>query len=105
MSKATETAEAVEATAKKTEVAPVQQIAEPKIYIGPTIPGVARNNQVFEGGILPNSLTEKKGEIPAIGALIIPVSKLATAEMQLRTENSNLNVLFKKTLNAIQKGE
>lgn len=104
MSKATEKAETTE-TATETKVAPVQQIAEPKIYIGPTIPGVARNNQVFEGGILPSALTEKKKEIPAIGALIIPVSKLASADMQLRTENSNLNIFFKKTLDAIQKGE
>ena len=103
MSKVTEKTETA-VMAETPEVAPVQQ-KEPKIYIGPTIPGVARNNQVFEGGVLPKALTEKKETIPAIGALIIPVSKLGTADQQLRIENSTLNVLYKKTLDAIQKGE
>ncbi len=74
----------------------------PRVYIGPDIPG-AKQYTVFNNG-LPESLKEKAKEKPFFNSLIIPVGKLAQASMELNTEGSTLNILFKKAVKEIQEG-
>lgn len=74
----------------------------PRVYIGPDIPG-AKQYTVFNNG-LPESLKEKAKEKPFFNSLIIPVGKLAQASMELDTEGSALNILFKKAVKEIQEG-
>lgn len=75
---------------------------EPRIYIGPGIPG-AKQYTVFNNG-LPKSLKEKAKEKPFLNSLIIPVGKLAQANRELDTEGSALNILFNKAVKEIQEG-
>lgn len=75
---------------------------EARVYIGPGIPG-AKQYTVFNNG-LPKSLKEKAKEKPFFNSLIIPVKKLAQASVELETEGSALNILFKKAAKEIQEG-
>lgn len=83
----------------------VTEETKPLIYIGPTVPGIARNNQVFTNGELPKELTVKIEEETAIKALIIDVDQLAKADQQIKKENTALNVFYKKALRHLKKGE
>ncbi len=75
---------------------------EPKVYIGPGIPG-AKQYTVFNNG-LPESLKKKAKEKPFFNSLIIPASQLAQAGRELDTEGSALGILFKKAAKEIQEG-
>lgn len=75
---------------------------EPRIYIGPGIPG-AKQYTVFNNG-LPESLKEKAKKKPFLNSLIIPASQLAKASRELATEGSALDILFKKAVKEIQEG-
>lgn len=94
------TAEAVEkAEAKKFEAA--QVITEAVAYIGPTIKGVAVNGTVFSNGT-PAGLNDKIAEVPAIKGLLIPVSKLAAANVAIHTEGTALNTLYETVAAKLQ---
>lgn len=70
-------------------------VSWPLIYIGPTIPGVAKENTVYNNG-LPETLSKKAEEVPAIKALIIPVEKLAAASVELAKPGSALSIVYNK---------
>lgn len=84
---------------------PVIEKKEPMIYIGPTIPGIARKNQVFIAKEVPKELRVKMEKEPAIKALIVTVSQLAKANQQIKIENTALNVFYKKALKHMKKGD
>lgn len=64
-----------EAIAKK---APAEAVA----YVGPDIKNVAINGTVYAGK-LPEALTKKIEEIPAIKGLLIPISNYAKAGVEI----------------------
>jgi len=65
------------------------------VYIGPNIPGVAKQGTVYNNG-LPGALMEKAKEIPAINALIVPVEGLARANAELARGGSALSIIYNK---------
>lgn len=72
----------------------------PVIYIGPTIPGVAKENTVYSNG-MPEALAAKAEEVPAVKALIIPVEKLAVASAELKNPGSAMSVVYNKAKNKL----
>ena len=94
------TAEAVDkAEVKKFEAA--QVVTEAVAYMGPTIKGVAVNGTVFSNGT-PAGLNNKIAEVPAIKGLLIPVSKLAAANVAIHTEGTALNTLYETVAAKLQ---
>ena len=88
-SEATGKAEAA-VTTTKTEAAKTEVMA----YIGPTISRVAVSGSVYKAG-LPRKLEEKLKEIPAMGELIVPVSKLGASRKQVRDKASSLAAVYR----------
>lgn len=99
MSKTKETtaAEAVETTAEETVAVEETKTAgkELVMYIGPTIPAVATKNTVFNNGLPAELQKEIKAE-PAIGALVVPIAKLAKAKKEIKTKNTALEICYRK---------
>lgn len=93
---AEDTGAKVEKTAPKQVT--VKKAVTTVVYIGPSIPNIAKQGTVFNNG-LPEALTEKAKEIPAINTLIVPVERLAQANAELAKEGSALNILFSKVKN------
>ena len=87
----TKKADTVEKTAGNK--AAVSKTEETVAYIGPTIPKVATRGNIYGGGI-PGNLTKKIEEIPAIKELLVPVTQLAKARKEVRTEGSYLNTIY-----------
>lgn len=62
--------------------APVETIAETHentvncVYLGPTIPKIAKHGTVYEKGILPERLEQLAVEMPAVRSLIVPLDRL-----------------------------
>ena len=83
-----------EATAKK---APAEAVA----YVGPDIKNVAINGTVYAGE-LPEALSEKITEIPAIKGLLIPVSNYAKAGVEIANGGA-LKTLYDSVNKAINK--
>lgn len=67
------------------------------VYVGPTIPGVANRNTVFDGS-LPQSLQTAIQETPIIGNLVIPISRLSDALTQIRTKSGSIYTIYQKAL-------
>ncbi len=76
---------------------------EPVAYIGPDIPDV-KQYTVFNNG-LPAALVQRIADKPFFNSLIVPVTKLAQANVELAKEGSALNVLYKKACVEDQRGE
>ncbi len=76
---------------------------EPVVYIGPDIPDV-KQYTVFNNG-LPAILIQKIADKPFFNSLVVPVTKLAQANVDLAKEGSALNVLYKKACAEDRKGE
>lgn len=64
------------------------------VYCGPTIPGVAKQFTVFQGG-LPAPLAEAIKKTPAMGELIIPPERLPNAMLQLREGSGPIYRLYR----------
>ncbi|MCD8204718.1 MAG: hypothetical protein LUC16_02705 [Coprobacillus sp.] len=90
------TEEIAEAVSEATEA------AEPVVYIGPDIKHVARKGTIYTDG-LPKTLEAKIEEIPAIRGLIVPTSKLATAEEAMARQGTALNNLFEAVREKLNK--
>ena len=56
---------------------------EPLMYIGPTVPGIAIKNRVYEE--IPESLKEAMKEVPEYGNLLIPITEYPEAELMIST--------------------
>lgn len=65
------------------------------VYVGPTLPGVAKRNTIYNNGI-PAVLAEKAKEKPVIASLIVPIGHLATANAELARCGSVLSILYDK---------
>lgn len=87
-----------EKTAAET-AAPAKTPAQPEAvaYCGPTIKGIAAQGTVFVNG-LPDKLTEKITEFPALKGLIVPRSKFAETRARVEKEGTAENILFKKAV-------
>lgn len=97
------------ATAKESTVKPAQkkqpEKTEASIYIGPSLPGGKLNRTaLFKGGKLPKHIEQLANECPAIKALIVPVSKLAAAEVKLSQTASVELARFKEIGKHFNKG-
>jgi hypothetical protein len=66
---------------------------EPVTYMGPDIKNVAVHGTTYTDGI-PESLTKKVEQVPALKGLLLPVSKLATASVAIATAGTALNNLY-----------
>ena len=77
-----------------------------KIYIGPTIDGIAIRNTVYEE--LPEPLEKAVRENPYLAGLCIPISALAAAMKQIDGKSGATYKLYSKALKdsaKIKKGE
>lgn len=85
----------------KAEAKPTVKAAEKKdaagtvVYIGPTFPGIAKQNTIYNNGI-PAGLARKAKEKPVVASLIVPVSQFAAASAELVKDGSALSILYKK---------
>lgn len=86
-----EAAEAA-ATEERAQVTKPER-AEPVAYIGPTIKNVAASGTIYTGGI-PEALSAKAVDIPAIKGLLVPVSALAKQSVAVQTAGTGLNALY-----------
>lgn len=67
---------------------------EPLMYIGPTVPGIAIKNRVYEE--IPESLKEAIKEVPEYGNLLIPITEYPEAELMLSTGKGYAASAYKK---------
>ena len=88
--KAAAAAEAAEAVKEEAKA------AEPVMYAGPTIHGVATQNVVYVE--LPEGLKAAIKAVPVIANLCIPVSKYAEAEKQIREKKGYIWSAYKRAL-------
>ncbi len=63
-----------------------QNEVEAVMYIGPSFKGVT-SRTIFRNGLTPQ-LEEAVGKTPAIKLLIVPISKLAKAQLELADKSS-----------------
>lgn len=75
---------------------------ETVIYIGPTIPGAAAMNTIFNNGITVE-LEKVIKEMPAIASLIVPIGKASKARGQLSEPDSPVRICFEKALEYIRR--
>lgn len=83
---------------KKREKQVASQKEEPVIFLGPYIKGLVTPGTVFNNG-LPPALEEAKKKIPAIGEVLIPISRAADARKQLEQKGSAINAFYKQIEN------
>ena len=87
-------AETTEEAVKAVETAEAETAAEEQsIYIGPGFKGVAHGT-IYLGG-LPAHLQDAIQALPAIGELVIPMSKLVESNKALRDPGSGLAKIYK----------
>ena len=68
--------------------------AEQRVYVGPTIPGVAKENTIYRGD-LPPELTAAMEQTPALAGLVVFLEDLPAAQAQLRNGGA-LATLYRK---------
>ncbi len=69
-----------------------------KIYVGPTIIGVAAHNQIFNNG-LPDGLKTAMEKEPAFKSLVVPIQSLATVNNDIIHKNGAVSVFYEKAMN------
>lgn len=82
--------------AKTTATAKPETVAITKIYVGPTIPGVAIQNRVYSE--TPTGLFECFGKVPEMQNLMIPVSEYAEAERMIDNRKGYVYSAYLKAL-------
>lgn len=87
-------AEKVKTTA--TATAKPEMAATTKIYVGPTIPGVAIQNRVYSEN--PAGLSEAFEKVPEMQNLMIPVSEYAEAERMIDNRKGYVYSAYLKAL-------
>jgi hypothetical protein len=68
------------------------------VYVGPTIPGVATTNTIYNNGITKELEAAAQNE-PAFNSLIISLSKLAEAKENIANRQGAVYEFYKKALN------
>lgn len=89
-----DTEEVKETTDVSEEEKPTED-KQPRIYLGPSIPGVVRHANVFSGGNLPKKLASAVSEVPAMCRLIVPVSEAPELMKELNKEQSAAANIYK----------
>ena len=69
-------------------------IGFPKCYVGPSFIG-ANKGSVYKDA-LPPALSEAIADNPVLGALVVPVSKLAAANVALEDSRSSLSKVYER---------
>lgn len=69
------------------------------MYIGPTIPGVARYSTVYKNGVLPEKLKECIKEFPAMARLLVKIEDMPEAVKKLNEKNSVLSTISAQVKN------
>lgn len=82
--------------AKTTATAKPEAVAITKIYVGPTIPGVAIQNRVYSE--TPTELSEAFEKVPEMQNLMIPVSEYAEAERMIDSRKGYVYSAYLKAL-------
>lgn len=81
----------------ETKKTAVKKAAEkPKMYVGPTIPGVAVQNVVYTH--MPDEAAEAVKKCPSIANLFIPVLDYPKAEKQIRERRGYVFSAYNKAL-------
>lgn len=89
------------------KTAAAKEIKEHVVYLGPTVKGIVESGAAFTNG-LPKKFKEFAEENPIVHELIVPISNLADARKELRSENSPMAVFFdsvKEIAEKMKKGE
>lgn len=73
---------------------------EPVAYMGPTLRGIATQYRVYTDGA-PDALTEKTKALPALAALIVPVSKMAETRANLKKPGTPEYTVYNTVLKSI----
>lgn len=81
---------------KTTATAKTETSATIKIYVGPTIPGVAIQNRVYSEN--PAGLSEAFEKVPEMQNLMIPVSEYAEAERMIDSRKGYVYSAYMKAL-------
>lgn len=82
--------------AKTTATAKPEAVAITKIYVGPTIPGVAIQNRVYSE--TPAGLSEAFEKVPEMQNLMIPISEYAEAERMIDNRKGYVYSVYLKAL-------
>ena len=82
--------------AKTTATAKPEAVAITKIYVGPTIPGVAIQNRVYSE--TPAGLSEAFEKVPEMQNLMIPISEYAEAERMIDNRKGYVYSAYLKSL-------
>lgn len=82
--------------AAREAAAPVEKAKEKgaRMYLGPTITGVARHGMVFKDGILPERAGECIAKFPQMSRLFVELGKAPEAAMELRKKRGALAVIY-----------
>lgn len=78
---------------KKTNVP--QEQARTMVYVGPNIPGVAKQFTSYTGGNLPKRLEEAVSADPVMAGLVIPLEDLPAAMEKLRGGYGHIYRLYR----------
>ena len=98
MSNRKETAAAVESVATEETMPKLKTAARgPVMYVGPTIPGIGIQNQVFTE--IPENIQEVLKADPEIGNLFIPIRNYPEANTMLREKKGYIYSAFNRALN------
>lgn len=71
---------------------------EPVIYLGPYLRRIATPGTVLVNGLTP-ALEKAKKENPAIGELLVPLSKAVGARKQIEVKGSSMNLIYQNVKN------
>lgn len=75
-----------------------------KIYVGPTIRGVADKNTIFLNGI-PAGAERMINELPIFGNLFIPVVDAPKAQKMIKEKKGYAYTAYRETLKFLKRGE
>lgn len=70
------------------------------MYIGPTIPGLLRENVIYQGK-LPEKVAKMAEKASDFKRLLVPVSKVADARKQLKINGSAIYVSYQTVKNSL----
>lgn len=80
---------------KKSKTNAPQERAGTTVYVGPTIPGVAKQFTNYTGGNLPKRLEEAVSADPVMAGLVIPLEDLPAAMEKLRGGYGHIYRLYR----------
>lgn len=75
---------------------------EPLMYVGPTIPGIATQNTVYEP--IPEAAREAAKGLPVFLDLFVPIRRYPDVEQQLRDKTGRFYSAFIKAFSLKNKG-